>query len=280
MKKLRFLSLILSMVLCVAVCDFAKARSNEPPREIICVDGKYYLEFPDELEKPIGCGMQKYIYYSSMDEFYSKVTSLDFSEKEVSRMRNNFSHNDIGIYLCDMNNLYQPILPDDCTVENIAWTGNQYYVVWSSDKIIEGHFSLLKTYDIFEKRLRDSYNEEYFQRDNVEVLEYYENCTDTYKMVGRKYVVTTEYGQTTFRKECYERLDDSNYKAVIEYIIESDADYYKKYIRMSDVIPYDIRILGNDGTSYWEQHIFTDYIKDAVSPDWLMSFGIEPYIPE
>ena len=70
---------------------------------------------------------------------------------------------------------------------------------------------------------------------------------------------------------------NGSYIIRLTYDLESTVNYFSEH-RFSDTIPADVTIFSNNGEKYW----YCDFlnIECALDIDWLMSFGIEPYVHE
>ena len=283
MKKIRIFSFILSLVLSVSICGCTKKddeNRDESKATLVNKNGQYYIQLDDNAGNNASYDSSKiiqYIYFSSMDEFYSRVTESNFSEEEIDIMHG-FSRDDNGIKVCDMDDLYQPVLPYNATVENIAWTGDEYTTLWSSTEVASGLFYVLDTENELSNTMERLCPDSFFDQEYVEVLDYSESQSNKYIRKTWVFTTTTEYGETKFRREQYESISNGrNYKAIVNYRIASTVDYGYE-VKMSDTVPDTIYIFCNSGNKYW-YNLITD-VDDTIDIDWLMSFDIEPYVAE
>ena len=285
MKKNRIFSFILSLVLSVSICGCTKKANenrDESKATLVNKNGQYYIQF-DEIDKNIkdssaNSKIAEYIYFSSMDEFYSKVNDLNFSEEEFDIMCRSFPSDDNGIKVCDMDNLYQPVLPYNTVVDDIVWGGNSYVTTWNAPEVACGIVEILNTEDDFYKVMNSVRPDNFFEKEHVEVLDYSESQNDKYIMKSWIYTTNSETGKSKFRQEQYETVStDAYYKVIIRYSIESDVDFGYE-VSYSDTIPHRTHIFCNSGDKYWYSEFYN--IESALDIDWLMSFDIEPYVAE
>ena len=282
MKKNRIFSFILSLVLSVSICGCTKKANenrDESKATLVNKNGQYYIQLDDNAGNNASYDSSKiiqYIYFSSMDEFYSRVTELDFSEEEIDIMHS-FSRDDNGIKVCDMDNLYQLVLPNDASVENIAWSGNEYVTLWNSPSVTQGMAFMLNTEGRFQNEMAAALPDDYFEQENIEVLDYAEVQNTGYTTKKWTYNHMTVDGKFKKRIEVYETdAIDLYRKIIIRYTIEKpDAN---SDIVCSDTIPFDVSVFTKRENKYcW--NLMTK-IEDPLDIDWLMSFDIEPYVAE
>ncbi|MBQ8164424.1 MAG: hypothetical protein IJZ94_01220 [Clostridia bacterium] len=285
MKKFRIFSFILSLVLSVSICGCTKKddeNKDESKATLVNKNGQYYIQF-DEIDKNINESFtnsvtEECITFSSMDEFYSKVTNVDFSEEEVDIMFRSFPNDDNGIRVCDMDRLYQPILPNDAVVDNVRWYGDAYVTSWVASDGASGSIQVFDREEDFYRIMNALRPDNFYEKEHVEVLDYSEDQNSKYTMKKWTFTTTTDSGQYKFREEQYETDSaDSHCKIIIIYRLESN-DKYSEGMVFSDTIPHRLHVFGNNGDKYWINDSIS--IVSDIDIDWLMSFDIEPYVAE
>jgi len=278
MKKFRVLSFILSFVLALSVCGCTKdinEKSEDLSLALVNKNGQYYIQLGNVSVSDEGLANSEsveYIHFSSMDEFYTRVTEMDFSEEELKKIRG-FRKDENGIIVCDMDNLYRMVLPNDVTLENIAWYGDGYATVWSSSSVAKGSAFLYNSEKRFENTMRDTFSDDIFDRDDIEVLNYTETQNSDYEIKKWTYNYITEEGSFKSRTEVYDGYNNGmRNKIIIKYALDRQANYESG----SDSIPKEVNIFTQGDDWYcWNVMIG---VESPLDIDWLMSFGIEPYV--
>ncbi len=221
-------------------------------------DGIHYLVFDDRSIYSNSTSQVAGIYFASMAEFKDLVTNGKLSRSQKCVIAGAFygqGHDENGIVICDFDRLYAPILPEGTYVHHVTWGGNRggdsYYVEFENDSDY-GYVCFYYS------------QEDYLQEFNFR-----------YTNMGRSFTTTIERT---------EQLEDRNATAIyydgvqkrIRYTLDNDGQemivdeyYYGTNFKRITVycpnaeIPYFI-------------HIDTPSSRPSV--EWLLEFGVEPYV--
>ena len=94
------------------------------------IDGQYYLNFADGNDAgtaPANPGLiQAIISYPSLSAMKQAITTNSFTESEIQIIKTVFPQDERGILVCNVNHLYEPVLPEGYTIGEVLWEGSQY----------------------------------------------------------------------------------------------------------------------------------------------------------
>ena len=167
------------------------------------------------------------------------------------------------------------VLPYDVTLENIAWYGDEYATVWSSSSVAKGRAFLFNSEKRFENTMRDIFSESDYESENVEVLDYAETQYAGYEIRKWTYNYMTEEGIFKKQTEVYDGYSNGMHnRIIINYVLNRPSGYEAG----SDNIPKTVNIF-TQGDGWYGWNVMTG-VESPLDIDWLMSFGIEPYVAE
>lgn len=220
--------------------------------ELIEQDGEYYIVFDDMTlyDVPNDIGNVK---FESFAEFKDTVTNGKLTAWQKRIIVTEFEKNDIGIRICDFNNLLEPHMPNDCKTSWVYWAGESYSFSISSSSGVFGFITKYpqSTYDkIFNREV-----EEVFNNTTIKVKETYE--TDDGKKVT---VYITPTGSLRY----------------IIYTIaygEKNIVVKEEYWSSPNTVPTDIEMYCTESNAYYVVNLHG--FVEKPSDEWLYEFGME-----
>ena len=274
-KKIILIVLSIIMVLSLASCNTEK-NSVEFPQNIVndkytvtCENGAYYLQLKneiqtDETESNNGVRVNFGISFENMEEFVNDVKNGNFDEHEL-RVMNGFKKENDKIVMCDMNNLYYPIIEHPDIEFVVIWHGHYYT---NSKSREEGDFSLsIKEINV------DEYN------DGVS-CQHLEQLNDPYLVQdevredGHRILIHTKEDRSQ-KNECYTlSTDDRTYYVHKQYWLDTPSFIRDTFA--SETIPYIVKI-------YWQDdgHYFMADMRNGIddfTDEHIMSLRMQKYV--
>ena len=224
-----------------------------------------YLTF-DDISKyqsnSIGNSALADVKFSSMKDFKETVVNglLSDSDKQIIA---GFPKYGEHIQTCDFNDLYEPIVPKKCNMNNIYWMGEIYTFDISLGNDAFGSITYLtkEYYDIFFEHYENFFNSDLITVTSVE---------------EKNGVITTNYDTaTSVLKNVRYTLSVGNKIVIVEkeYCIDSDYNYIFGY---TDDIPYAITLYCVEGNTYYR--VSLNELEQDPTDEWLLEFGLKPYI--
>lgn len=234
-------------------------------------DGKTYMQLPPNGNKNEHIRVETnqhsmdisvdYPRFETVAEMKEKILSGEIPEESLSGLRARTDEKNM-LEICDPDNLFDLLLPNDLEYEYIEWYGASYKFVLDS-RNLTGH-----VYFCDESRYTKAYDEEfsyYTTFDGVNILEdntvadrnarviHYTNGTGEYMNIS--YSVPTETG-----KVCV-----SERYCLMHYFGGIDE---------SESVPFSVRIFGDEGDRYF--YGFFVRFAERPSQEWFASFTLDP----
>ena len=97
-------------------------KKNGEQHYIFLETPEYYLRRDENVQVSVVSGIQ----FPSYDVFYDKVVNHKLTESDLYAVVR-FHADDIGIRVCDFDNLSVPQYPEGVTSRHVSWEGNWYY---------------------------------------------------------------------------------------------------------------------------------------------------------
>ncbi|MBQ8351574.1 MAG: hypothetical protein IJY20_05980 [Clostridia bacterium] len=272
MKKMRIFAMFAAVVMLLSGCAPAATPTIEYPLEFdqyrIYQSGEtVYFQLSDSIKDTDNydhhtLGMD----FSSMQEFYEKITTGQFTDREYVRLKYNMQAVRGRFAMRDLNKLYVPVWPSGHDiVSNIGWRGNVFHFVESTE---------MCTISILDKESYDLEMEYLFNnqegKNNISVKQVRDRNATEYRRTshgGEKTVKILIYTLQSRGKTIYVREN---------YIVESS--YSEDEYLISETIPSHIDIMGIDKGQYFCVDVY--YPTERPSEEWLLSFGVTPFVPE
>ena len=232
---------------------------------IIEQNGKHYIVFEDPTVYQIWAVDVASVEFNSLADFKDSVMNDKLSVWDKQIMTTVFEKDEVGILTPDFNNLFEPYMPSDCTIDAVSWEGIYYtFGVLTSS----GAFGYIRnrSQEEYSKIFQEDF-ENYFNQDTIiEVTETIE--TDDGKNI------------TTYRTSMAELKNISYTLSVGNKTIVVDERYTLKLshdlLPTSDTVPSRITlyIIENGIYSVVTLHGF----EEKPSEEWLLEFGMQPYV--
>lgn len=197
-----------------------------------------------------------YIPFESMKKFKDTITNglLTDSDKELIAWA-------VRVYsdnkTCDLNNLYEPIMPQGSNAGEVGWYVDYYSFNIRKDEVYKGHIKVFTEND---------YNTFYI-RDYENFLDEKDTVTKVENIDG---VETIYYYWSHYSYKNVRYTLQSGNKTVI---VDKKFDLGK-----SETVPYDIKLYCVEGNKYYIVNF--DKVYEDPSDDWLLQFGLKRYVDE
>ena len=204
------------------------------------------------------------IRFESMEEFVNDVKNGNFDEEEL-RLMNGFKKENDKIIMCDMNNLYYPVIEHPDIEFVVRWYGHYYA---NNKRREEGDFSLsIKEIDI------DEYNDGTSCL-HFETLDPYYIVQDDVREDGHRILIHTKEDRSA-KYECYMLSNDGRtYYVHKKYWLVTPEFIGDNFA--SETIPYSIMIFWRDDGHYFMADMRLGI--DNFTDEHIMSMKMQKYI--
>lgn len=234
------------------------------------VSDQYYLNFldgnDDSAESNPSLSITT-VFFPSVAAMKHAILTNSFSKAELQIIKNSFSKNENGIMICDLNRLYEPVLPEGYTLDGVTWEGAGYELkIKGNEASGGGHIQF---------RSQDTWDSVYqYEMEQLSKFNLLQQESSTYDGASSEtYVYTTGAAKL---KDVYLTIPSENRstptKVIMHYCLEhSDPEY-----SVSDTVPRTVEIYGEDNG----QHFKVLFLSPTTAPtvEWLSSFGITPCV--
>lgn len=236
---------------------------------------KCYIEFYENLDyqndSPImASSSPAYVTVQNAGELVDKILKNDFTleQKRMIYFATTGENGEIDRCIFDIEKMYQPVFPENSEFQQLAWDGYRYtYTVRYAD-------SFPVYFEVFEK---DDY-EEFYQRYVTDEISGFESKPDKYAITQLDDGKAVEYRGDRCKYIIYNVEEGEKQITVKEeyHISESFDDI------VSETVPYSITMYITEGDANYCISIQDPYKRFTTHPgeEWLLSFGMEPYVPE
>lgn len=262
MRKLLCLFAVFAMLCSLAACAGENVIADNAYYRIK-VDGENYcLSFKqdnNEADTSGACMKQPSVSFTSITEMKNDILNGNFTDEEKRELQR-FPKDEAGtVTICNLQKLYQPVLPADWKLEEIIWVGRYYYFCIGPINDIELTYNTvgMTTQEHFSELLAE-YNT--MESENIVQLEQVEDRNAiVYSYVGGmgtnikkiKYTITVSDNKTVYVDEVY-------------------------YVDESESVPKCINILVDHAGKYLD--IYIDELEARPTVEWLSQFGIREYV--
>lgn len=259
--------------------DEAISEDTETSYTITVKDGNYYLNFSDgnELINPIEQeGLRSFsLEFSSLGEMKDSFINNKLTDRQIETMKLGFPKDENGIAICNMNQLYEPVLPPDLVASKILLKGSSYGFtlsnpsIESSVKSITGSLSVVSP-DTYQECYASEFTN-FFNSDTISLDSQIE-ASDRNSII---YNYSTESGK--FRLIQYDIAIGDKLLHVSElYFLYLDNTTAHYSTEISDTVPVQIEICGSENKQYF--YIYLSGFTERPSVEWLSSFGLAEYV--
>ena len=226
-----------------------------------------YISFLDEYaasdEDKLACSVME-ISFDSMADLVNGFRNNQLNEHQRIVLQSAFPMNEKGIKICDLNRLYDAVLPDGTYVSSVMLHGETYDCFVKGDLFKSGSLSYVDDWTTSKDRMYDwskgatVTREEKSTFDGVScrIVEYY-NSTQTYRDI----FIETE-------------KDGKKVDMVIRYLLEDKRPFPES---VSDTAPWNVRMYCEDNGVFYD--ISLKEFTETPTYEWLSSFGLTPYVP-
>ncbi|MBQ9073919.1 MAG: hypothetical protein IJY30_05645 [Muribaculaceae bacterium] len=232
---------------------------------IIEQSGQHYIVFDNvSIYESGGQSELAGLEFATLKEFKNNVTQKKLSDWQMLTIATSFKKDDIGVLICDFDNLYEPTMPTECTIDGVYWEGECYSFYMSTDTEIFGfiHYYTQSQYDIiFQKDY-----ENYFDKTTITVK-------DTVVTEDNKTMVTYSTSAGELMQIRYE-ISDKDRMVIVDETYRLDMT--DNSLVASPSIPTNITLYCEyDGVCFIvDLYGFTE----KPSEDWLSQFVMQKYI--
>ena len=250
--------LITLLLLVLAILPLLKKQN--PYYAIRKIDGAYYLVSKMDQKEEVFSDIVLIIYFDSIQEMYDDIIQCNFSEYEMSSLKEALqSHKKIAIP--DLDNFSQPVVPDDLRWmdSRVVWYGDSYYwfVLEHATPAIcsscQGYLPYFLA--ISEKDFNTYLTEEQFNFNGNAIL----SIEEVEDRKATAYITQSEDGLETIF--LLYSITDGDKQIHFREMLSADGNIIEMYIR--------------DGALYG--YFQMKYLYNRPSVEWLSAFGLEPY---
>ena len=233
------------------------------------VSGQYYLNFLDGNDDHTGSNPSLSITtvsFPSVAAMKQAILTSSFTQTELQIIKNSFSKNEDGIIICDLNQLYEPVLPEGYTLAGVTWNGAEYELKIKGNESSEGGYIQFKKPNAWDSVYQ-------YEMDLLKKFKILQQESGTFDGASSEtYVYTTSAAKL---KDVYLTIPSENgstpTRVILHYCLEhSDPEY-----SVSDTIPRRVEIYGEDNGQHFKVLLSS---PTAPTVEWLSSFGITPYV--
>lgn len=242
--------------------DYVTSWNPNANYKIEKIGSRFYLIFDDPDEyKDWDVGIAD-VQFESIRVFRDTVTQGKLEEWQKAVVAKAFPRDDVGIPICDFNNLFIPKLPSPLKVAGICWNGETYSYSFIESEY--GRFGYLYCYtkEKYDTKYQSDYVH-YFERDTITVAskEYAKdrNAEITYYSTPR----------AQLKKVRYEMQNNGNHIVVDE---EYTLSIASNLLETSDTVPSSIKLYVTNGDVYFAVSLFGFSARPTA--EWLSSFSV------
>ena len=168
---MRKVCLIICVIILLAVITGCANRAEtgsqmDMPYDIVKEDNDYFLVMKEKInvteaekedtnmngETSVGgpCG----ITFEDIEEMLSDIRTGNFTELELQSFTDYFPKDDEGrVKICNLSEMYEPVLPSDLEIDKIYWKGTEYEFLLSQNGKYYGEYILAITYDEYSEEV-------------------------------------------------------------------------------------------------------------------------------
>ncbi|MBE6619405.1 MAG: hypothetical protein E7626_06485 [Ruminococcaceae bacterium] len=251
--------LILAICLCLGSCSSDVSDENDASND----------STDDSASDEHVCiyGEEPSLEFSSVEEFYNTVFCDKLSEEQKAVV-NKFSKDDSGnIRLCDLNNLYVPILPSNTHISYISWSGRDYSF---SIEVENGSIGWVD-YCTYVREVYDRYLQEFDETLKTDGVSVSEQLYLDDGMGGTK-IETYYTTSTSSMKNIRYSLTEGKRTIVIEktFCFENKFGEFT-----SEDIPVSVKMYCTENDQYYITRFYT--LTEDPTIEWLLEFGLTKY---
>lgn len=245
--------------------DLNNSEATQMDYTLVEQSGKNYLVF-DNINDYDNSGLTQLasLDFDSLAELKNVVTNGKLEDWQKNVVATSFEKDETGILICDFNKLLEPVMPGDCKLNGVNWSGETYSFYVSTESEIFGFFHYY-TEDVY-RRIYDREFENFFNRTNITVKGSYE--TSDGKIVTNFLTFAGDFMNIryTYSAEDKTIIVDETYR--LSMVDESLAT--------SSTVPSNIVLFIEEPDAYYRVDLYGFVEKPSES--WLYEFGMKPYV--
>lgn len=205
--------------------------------------------------------------FESLGEMRRVFKNGELTESQIEIIKNAFLKDDKGILLCNFDRLYEPTVPIGISGKSVIYSGREEYAFMLTDSNSGMTVTFMNhSSDVYARRYASEYKN-FLDNDRIEFIrketESNRNATVYYYRTG---VVEQKGVQYTIR------TSGKTLHVYEEYLLKLYNPDLPS-LRVSDTIPFRIRIFGQQGDTYFEVYCSRPETRPTV--EWLSSFGLK-----
>ena len=265
--KNMIIALILSIVCMLPLCGCRKTNDADvlyktPKYTISEKNGGYYINLSEEIKPQTTTGMMLGgIRFQSLEKMKEKLKSGDFTDGEMNIINNFPKDEQNRVKLCNIDNLYEPVMPSGMSYTSIELTGEEYIF---ASPYLNTIVSCL-TPEMYEREM-----EIYAKR-----FDDYDDLMQK-KIVDRDANVYTYSTKTGKFKNIEYTYSDSKKTLLIEEIYNLEIyNPDQTDLPVSSTVPDCINMYGTQGDLHF--YVFMMGFESRPSLEWLSAFELKAY---
>lgn len=243
------------------------SQQGEVDYKLVEQAGKNYIIF-DNIQTYQNDGLNQLatLEFESLAELKNAVVNGQLTDRQKGIIATAFEKDKMGVITCDFNKLWEPYMPNDCTIDKIGWSGESYSFMISTTSDVFGYIH--------------SYTSEQYQAAFYRNFENFFNntlITVTEKIEMDENKVATKYSTSAgqlMRIRYTKNVDDKTIIVDEKYRLQMNDSS----IAVSDIVPSNITLYCIENEAYYVIDLFefTEYPSD----EWLFGFGMNAFVSD
>lgn len=235
---------------------------------------KCYIEFFEEYKKGnnplLTLEAYHFIEVQSVNELRKKILENDFTLEDKYTIQRATTDEEGLLSECifDIENMYEPVFPDKSVFRQITWGG------WPKYTCVARYADSFLVYITY---YETDYFAETYKREITDKIAKLSEL-DSYTVTQLDYRDAVEY-RSDISKYVFYNMEVDGRKTTVEehyYLVEGYGTV------VSETVPYSIFMYVTDGDAHYSVAIDDPckYFTEHPGEEWLLSFGMEPFVPE
>ena len=229
---------------------------------IIEESGKHYIVFDDiSIQESGGHSEFASLEFTTLKELKDSVTQKRLSDWQLLTIAKSFEKDDIGVLICDFDNLYEPTTPTGCAIDSVYWEGECYSFYMSADAEI---FGFIHYYT--QSKYANVWNSDYEN--------YFEKATITVKDIVLTEDDKTMITYSTFAGELMQiryKISDTDRTIIVDETYR--LDMVDSSLVTSSSVPTNVTLYCECDGVYFVVDLYG--FTEKPSEDWLSQFSMK-----
>lgn len=235
---------------------------------VTCVGDQFYLNFNEShkaTSAEISACYEAGITFESLTDFKDKLINGKLTASEQITMQAAFPKDENGILMCDLTQLYEPVLPDGTTLSS--------YVYWLGGNSISFAFTKGYVHFLSEKAYNSLVAQEYTNAPNTTNYTITATYEGTYDSAPCEWIEFTIQGSQfrTCRMEI--TVNEQVFYAVLIYAITTEETANAE--SSTEPLPFSVAVFSEVNNQYFQVSLISPSFHPTV--EWLTSFGVKLY---